>query len=77
MDSNAAVLGITHFSKGGKGEDPAQRLVGPIGFAAVARAIMVAAKVQTQDGEDRRVLARAKNIGPDDGGLNTAWPRRR
>jgi len=70
MASNAAVIGITHFSKGSKGQDPAQRLVGSIGFAAVARVIMVAAKVQSDDGEDRRVLARAKsNIGPDDGGF--------
>lgn len=65
-----AVLGISHFSKGGAGNDPAQRVVGSIAFAAVARVVLVAAKVKQEDGEDRRILARSKsNIGPDDGGV--------
>jgi putative DNA primase/helicase len=65
-----AVLGITHFAKGGQGADPAQRVVGSVAFTAVARVVMVAAKVQSEDGEDTRILARAKsNIGPDAGGF--------
>lgn len=66
-----AVLGITHFSKGGQGTDPAQRVVGSVAFTAVARVVLVAAKVKAEDGaEDRRILARSKsNIGPDDGGF--------
>lgn len=66
-----AVLGITHFSKGGQGSDPAQRVVGSVAFTAVARVVLVAAKVKAEDGaEDRRILARSKsNIGPDDGGF--------
>ena len=66
-----AVLGITHFSKGGQGGDPAQRVVGSIAFTAVARVVLVAAKVKAEDGaEDRRILARSKsNLGPDDGGF--------
>lgn len=70
-----AVLGITHFAKGGQGQDPAQRVVGSVAFTAVARVVMVAAKVQAEAGEggeqeDRRILARSKsNIGPDDGGI--------
>lgn len=64
-----AVLGITHFSKGGQGSDPTQRVVGSVAFSAVARVVLVAAKVKGEDGEDRRILARSKsNIGPDDGG---------
>jgi putative DNA primase/helicase len=67
---NAAVLGISHFSKGGQGNDPAQRVVGSIAFTAVARVVLVAAKVKSEDGEERKVLARGKsNIGPDDGGF--------
>jgi len=67
---NAAVLGISHFAKGGQGNDPAQRVVGSIAFTAVARMVMVAAKVKSEDGQDRKVLARGKsNIGPDDGGF--------
>lgn len=66
---NAALLGITHFSKGGQGGDPAQRVLGSVAFTAVARVVLVAAKVQAEDGQDRRILARGKsNIGPDDGG---------
>lgn len=67
---DAAVLGISHFSKGGAGSDPASRVVGSIAFTAVARVVLVAAKVKSEYGEDRRILARSKsNIGPDDGGF--------
>jgi putative DNA primase/helicase len=67
---DAAVLGISHFSKGGAGSDPASRVVGSIAFTAVARVVLVAAKVKSEDGTDRRILARGKsNIGPDDGGF--------
>ncbi len=65
-----AVLGITHFSKGGQGTDPTQRVIGSVAFSAVARVVLVAAKVKGEDGEERRILARSKsNIGPDDGGF--------
>lgn len=67
---NAALLGITHLSKGGQGADPAQRVIGSIAFTAVARVVLVAARVKSEDGEDRRILARSKsNIGPDNGGF--------
>ncbi|WP_083876541.1 AAA family ATPase [Ideonella sp. B508-1] len=66
-----AVLGITHFSKGTGGRDPVERITGSLAFAALARLVLVAAKVKQEDGdESRRVLVRAKsNIGPDDGGF--------
>jgi putative DNA primase/helicase len=68
-----AVLGITHFSKGTAGRDPVERVTGSIAFAALARLVLVAAKVKSEtddDAEPRRVLMRAKsNIGPDDGGF--------
>ena len=68
---DCAVLGITHFAKGGQGTDPAQRVVGSVAFTAVARVVLVAAKVKSlEDGEDARILARGKsNIGPDGGGF--------
>ena len=70
---SCAVLGITHFSKGTIGRDPVERVTGSIAFAALARLVLVAAKVKAEagdDGESRRVLMRAKsNIGPDDGGF--------
>ena len=67
---NAAVLGISHFSKGRAGSDPASRVIGSIAFTAVARVVLVAAKVKAEDGVDYRILARGKsNLGPDDGGF--------
>lgn len=80
----AAVLGISHFSKGSSGRDPTERVVGSMAFGAVARVVLCAAKVKGQDGDDdRRILVRSKsNIGPDDGGFEygiaqtelQAWP---
>lgn len=66
-----AVLGITHFSKGTNGRDPVERVTGSIAFAALARVVLVAAKVAGGlDEEPRRLMMRAKsNVGPDDGGF--------
>ncbi len=72
------MLGITHFSKGTAGRDPVERVTGSIAFAALARLVLVAAKVKADDGdsEPRQVLMRAKsNIGPDDGGFAYALDR--
>ena len=67
---NCAVLGISHFAKGGQGTDPTQRVVGSVAFSAVARVVLVAAKIKGDEGEPARILARSKsNIGPDDGGF--------
>ena len=70
-DCHCALLGITHFAKGGQGSDPSQRVIGSVAFTAVARVVLVAAKVKSEDGqENTRILARSKsNIGPDDGGF--------
>lgn len=70
--ANAALLGITHFSKGTAGREPIERITGSIAFGALARVVMIAAKEgETEDGASpRRFLARAKsNIGPDEGGF--------
>ncbi|MDQ5898947.1 MAG: putative primase/helicase, partial [Pseudomonadota bacterium] len=68
--AGAAVVGITHLSKGTAGRDPTERVTGSIAFTAVVRVVLMAAKVRGEDGEDRRILARSKsNIGPDDGGF--------
>jgi len=64
-----AVLGITHFTKGTAGREPIERVTGSLAFGALARVVMVAAKIKEDDGTERRIIARAKsNIGPDDGG---------
>ena len=62
-----AVLGISHFSKGTAGRDPTERVTGSIAFAALARIVLATAK---GEGDEPRILARAKsNIGPDGGGM--------
>ncbi|WP_337157956.1 AAA family ATPase [Pseudomonas putida] len=63
-----AVVGISHFAKGGAGSSPADRVIGSQAFSALARTVLVAAK---QEDSDLRVLARAKsNIGTDEGGVS-------
>jgi putative DNA primase/helicase len=72
MQEHCAVLGITHFTKGTAGKDPLERITGSLAFGALARLVMVAAKhqEQTDDGQTKRILCRAKsNLGPDDGGF--------
>jgi putative DNA primase/helicase len=69
-NTQAALIGITHLSKGGAGGDPVQRVLGSVAFVAIARVVMVAAKVSSDDDSSKRILARGKsNIGPDDGGF--------
>jgi len=66
----AVLVGITHFAKGGAGLDPTMRVIGSVAFSAVARVVLVCAKNQDDEGNQRRILARSKsNLGPDDGGF--------
>lgn len=68
---NCAVLGITHFGKGGQGADPTSRVLGSVAFTAVARVVLVAAKTKDAEGRPARVIARSKgNVTPDDGGYH-------
>lgn len=65
----AAVLGISHFSKGTAGREVTERVTGSLAFGALARVVLAAAKRSEEDGGGR-ILARAKsNIGPDGGGF--------
>lgn len=66
---NCAVLGITHFSKGGQGKDPLERVTGSLAFGALARIVLATAKIN--DGDNvKRIVCRAKsNIGLDTGGF--------
>lgn len=66
---NCAVLGITHFSKGGQGKEPLERVTGSLAFGALARIVLATAKIIEGD-TTRRIVCRAKsNIGIDDGGF--------
>ncbi|WP_198009899.1 AAA family ATPase [Legionella tunisiensis] len=67
-----ALLGITHFSKATHGRNPVERLTGSLAFGALARVVLVVAKLSKEDEEDEMtwLLMRAKsNIGPDEGGF--------
>ena len=73
LELDCAVVGITHFSKGSSGRDPVERVMGSQAFGALARVVIVAAKVSGSDEETpaRRFIALAKsNIGPDGGGFD-------
>jgi hypothetical protein len=60
-------VGVTHFTKGTKGSNPLERVLGSQAFAALARVVLVTAK---DDENNRRVLMRAgSNIGPSTGGF--------
>jgi len=68
----AALIGITHFTKGTAGREPIERITGSLAFGALARIVMVAAKKSPEGNEKppERFLARAKsNIGPDGDGF--------
>lgn len=66
---NCAVLGITHFSKGGQGKDPLERVTGSLAFGALARIVLATAKIVNGD-KTKRIVCRAKsNIGIDTGGF--------
>ncbi|MEJ7669136.1 MAG: AAA family ATPase [Casimicrobiaceae bacterium] len=67
-----AVLGISHFTKGTSGREPIERVTGSLAFGAVARVVLVAAKLPEDrpEGGPARLLARAKsNIAADTGGF--------
>jgi hypothetical protein len=76
---HAAVLGISHFSKGTAGREPLDRVTGSLAFGALARIVLGAGKQFGSDGvETGRVLVRIKsNIGLDGGGIEyTLTPAR-
>ncbi|PJF46431.1 MAG: hypothetical protein CUN48_13830, partial [Candidatus Thermofonsia Clade 3 bacterium] len=66
-----AVIGITHLTKGTQGRDPTERVTGSIGFAALARVVLLTTKAENPGPDDPpRLLVRSKsNVGPDDGGM--------
>ena len=70
-ETGAALIGITHLSKGTRGLDPVERLTGSLAFGALARVVMIAVKTLNVDtAKSERALCRAKsNIGVDDGGF--------
>lgn len=72
---DAALLGITHYSKGTGGRDPLERVTGSIAFGALARVVLGTVRMEAKEGEPQKMMmARAKsNIGPDGGGFTYAF----
>jgi putative DNA primase/helicase len=68
--TGCSVLGITHLSKGTIGRNPVERINGSLAFGALARIVWVAAKSDSNESQEDRILCRAKsNIGEDSGGF--------
>lgn len=64
---SAAIVGITHFSKGTAGLDPVERVTGSLAFAALARIVMLT--VKARDENTSALMLAQSNIGPDGGGF--------
>jgi putative DNA primase/helicase len=70
MRWNVAILGLTHLSKGSAGTEPALRVIGSVGFIAVARAVFLAQKLRQSDGTERGIFVKAKaNAAASNGGF--------
>ncbi|MFG0245756.1 MAG: AAA family ATPase [Phycisphaerales bacterium JB052] len=69
-EAGAAVLGISHFSKGTGGRDPVERVSGSIAFGALARIVLCAAKPADDEDGPRKLVRAKSNIGPDTGGFS-------
>jgi putative DNA primase/helicase len=70
--TGAAVIGISHLTKGTSGRDPVERVSGSLAYGALARVVLFATKEKPpEDGSTPRcIFMRAKsNIGPDTGGF--------
>jgi hypothetical protein len=68
---DAALVGITHYSKGTQGRDPLERVSGSLAFGALARLVFGTARQKVEGDDARRfmVLRVKSNIGPDGGGF--------
>lgn len=70
---DAALLGITHFTKGTQGRDPLERVTGSLGFGARGRFVFATAKQRQAEGEETEpqfVLMRVKtNHAKPEGGF--------
>lgn len=64
----AAILGITHFSKGTGGSNPLERVTGSLAFGAVARIVLVVGKSHERAGKNIFAIAKS-NISSDIGGF--------
>lgn len=64
--SGAAVLGISHFAKASGDRRPLDRVLGSIGWVAVARVVLVTMEIV--DEKDHALLRAKSNVGASGGG---------
>lgn len=69
MLRGCAVMGISHFSKGSAGREPVERVTGSLAFGALARIVLVTARLPKSEGGGRLIARGKSNIGPDTGGF--------
>ena len=69
MLSGCAVMGVSHFSKGSAGREPVERVTGSLAFGALARVVLVTARLPESEGGGRLIARGKSNIGPDTGGF--------
>jgi hypothetical protein len=62
-----ALIGVTHFTKGTEDRDPIERVTGSLAFGALPRLVWGASA--DEDGNQRRLVRIASNIGPSGGGI--------
>jgi putative DNA primase/helicase len=67
-DTGAAVLGITHFTKGTQGKNPTERITGSLAFAALAR-VAWGASVGDDPSAPRKLVRVKNNIEQNGGGF--------
>lgn len=71
----AAVVGVSHFSKGSEGRDPLSRVTGSLAFGAAPRLVLSAVTEnrkpdEPEDAEPRHLFVRTKsNLGPSGDGF--------
>jgi|ERR1700761_133001 len=75
MRYNAVILGLQHFTKGSKGRDPAERVLGSGAWVQAARIVLAAAPVDEGDGKvaQRMVLACTKTFHKNPGGFEYTY----
>ena len=66
--TKCAALGITHLTKASGDRDPIDRIVGSVAFGGLARVVMMAAKVASENGGGQILVRVKSNIGPDGDG---------
>ncbi|HEY2883920.1 MAG TPA: AAA family ATPase [Rhizomicrobium sp.] len=67
-DMRAAILGISHITKGTTGRDPIERITGSGAFTALPRLVWCTAKSSDLN-KPRRLVRIKSNVGPDGGGF--------